>query len=293
MRLPILLTGALLFVLARGPVAGQAAAVQELRPPAERIADGVELHRLDDPSLLDPPGPVTVQALQLDPGKIRLEMGVAENKLPARETVAGIAARRYGAIAAVNAGFFALADGRPAGFLKVRGEILGATTRPRGAVAFRERRGRTLLLFDRVTAERQGPAYRTRLGSPAKDWARAPDAVGGAGLLLLDGLPIDDWADERLAAGFDTTRHPRTMIGADGKAIWLVTVDGRQPSRSLGMSFGELQGLARRLGLRSALNLDGGGSTTMVVRGQVVNHPSDEAGPRKVSDAIVVVPRKQ
>jgi hypothetical protein len=296
MRLHAPIAAALLFILTSIPLSSRSAAIAALRqssgPAVERVADGVELHRLDDPSLLDPRGPVAVQALKLDPGKIRLEMGVAENKLPARETVAGIAARRRGAIAAVNAGFFALADGRPAGFLKAGGQILGATTRPRGAVAFRARRGRTLLLFDRVTAERQGPAYRTRLGSRSNDWARAPDAVGGAGLLLIDGRPIDDWADERLAAGFDTTRHPRTMIGDDGRAIWLVTIDGRQPSRSLGMSFAELQGLARRLGLRSALNLDGGGSTTMVVHGHVVNHPSDEAGPRKVSDAIVVLPRK-
>jgi hypothetical protein len=287
MRLHALLAAALLFVLAGGPAPSQSAAV----PALERIADGVELQRLDDPSLLNPAGPVAVQALKLDPRKIRIEIGIAADKLPARETVLGIAARR-GAIAAVNAGFFALADGRPAGFLKVRGQILGATSRPRGAVGFRDRRGRTLLLFDRVTAARQGPAYRTSFGSSAKEWGRAGDAVGGAGLLLLDGRAIDNWAEERITPGFDTARHPRTMIGEDGGAIWLVTIDGRQPARSLGMNFAELQGLARRLGLRSALNLDGGGSTTMVVRGTVVNQPSDETGPRKVSDAIVVLPRK-
>lgn len=287
MRLHALLVAALLFVLTGGPATSQSAAV----PALDRIADGVELHRLDDPSLLSPAGPVAVQALKLDPRKIRIEIGIAADKLPARETVPDIAARR-GAIAAVNAGFFALADGRPAGFLKVRGRILGATSRPRGAVGFRDRRGRTLLLFDRITAARQGPAYRTSLGSSAKEWARAGDAVGGAGLLLLDGRAIADWTEEKITPGFDTTRHPRTMIGDDGQAIWLVTIDGRQPALSLGMNFAELQGLARRLGLHSALNLDGGGSTTMVVRGHVVNHPSDETGPRKVSDAIVVLPRK-
>ena len=83
------------------------------------------------------------------------------------------------------------------------------------------------------------------------------------------------------------------MIGEDNKgAIWLITVDGRQPALSLGMSFTELQTLARRLGLRSALNLDGGGSTTMVVQGNIVNHPSDPTGPRTVSDAILVFPAK-
>ena len=84
------------------------------------------------------------------------------------------------------------------------------------------------------------------------------------------------------------------MIGtaADG-TIWLVTVDGRQPEVSVGMSLVELRSLARRLGLVNALNLDGGGSTTMWVQGQVVNKPSDATGPRKVSDALLVYGAKR
>ena len=155
---------------------------------------------------------------------------------------------------------------RPAGFLKKRGTVVGRARRPRGAVAFTERSGKTRLLFDRVSvvlSPKGKLEYQPRLGTSAKDWARAANAVGGAGLLMLNGRELTEWADEQLSTGFDTTRHPRTMIGVDAQdAIWLVTVDGRQPSLSLGMSFTELQGLSRRLGLRSSLNLDGGGSTT-------------------------------
>jgi exopolysaccharide biosynthesis protein len=83
------------------------------------------------------------------------------------------------------------------------------------------------------------------------------------------------------------------MIGTSkGSTIWLVTVDGRNPAISLGMSFTELQHLAKKLNLVNALNLDGGGSTTMVVKGRIVNHPSDAAGPRKVSDALIVTRRE-
>ena len=57
------------------------------------------------------------------------------------------------------------------------------------------------------------------------------------------------------------------------------------------MSLFELRALVQRLGLRNALNLDGGGSTTMWVEGQIVNSPSDAAGPRKVSDALIVTQR--
>jgi exopolysaccharide biosynthesis protein len=113
--------------------------------------------------------------------------------------------------------------------------------------------------------------------------------LGGAGLLIRDGRSIEDWSLETFAKGFAESRHPRTMIGtaADG-TIWLVTVDGRQPQLSAGMTLEELRAFAQRLDLANALNLDGGGSTTMWVQGQVVNSPSDATGPRPVSDALLV-----
>ena len=133
--------------------------------------------------------------------------------------------------------------------------------------------------------------YTTVDGSEA-DWEKAEAIVGGAGLLLLHGRIITDWRVEQLAQTFAQTRHPRTLVGthADG-SIWLVTVDGRQPRLSAGMSLVELRGLVQRLGLTNALNLDGGGSTTMWVGGKIVNSPSDAAGPRKVSDALILTRR--
>ena len=123
----------------------------------------------------------------------------------------------------------------------------------------------------------------------ARAWQEAPDAVGGAGLLVSHGKAVTDWTPEKTADGFRADRHPRTLVGVghDG-SIWLIAIDGRNPALSVGMSFAELQRTALALGLRDALNLDGGGSTTLVVRGEVVNRPSDPTGPRQVSDAIVV-----
>lgn len=264
-------------------------------PPPRQLADGIQLYELNDQALLSPPGPIAVQALRLDPGKVTLEIGLAQGE-PSRETVGVIASRREAAVAAINAGFFSLETGRPQAFLKQGGKVISGTARARGAVGISVRRGRTTLVFDRLlvtTKDRSTPAYKTLLGTSPREWASAPHGISGAGLLMLNGRELDDWTDEKIAAGFDTTRHPRTVIATDRQgAVWLITVDGRQPSVSLGMSFDELKGLARRLGLRSALNLDGGGSTTMWVKGDVVNSPSDKEGPRKVSDAILVLPRK-
>jgi hypothetical protein len=144
------------------------------------------------------------------------------------------------------------------------------------------------------TAVRISARYRAEAGADSRRWESAYDIVGGAGLLVRDGKPIEDWTVEDLRQGFDTERHPRTMIGVDGRGdVWLVAVDGRQLNHSIGMTFGDLQRLAARLGLRDALNLDGGGSTTLVVRDAIANQPSDPQGPRKVSDALIVTARRR
>ncbi len=71
----------------------------------------------------------------------------------------------------------------------------------------------------------------------------------------------------------------------------LVTIDGRQPGESIGMPLTTLAELLIELGAVEAMNLDGGGSTTMVVQDKIVNRPSDATGERPVSDAILVFPK--
>ena len=85
-------------------------------------------------------------------------------------------------------------------------------------------------------------------------------------------------------------RDPRTAIGLTAdRRLLLVTVDGRQPGFSVGMTLPELAALMRRLGATDALNVDGGGSSTMVVGGRVLNRPSDATGERAVANAIAVL----
>jgi hypothetical protein len=91
--------------------------------------------------------------------------------------------------------------------------------------------------------------------------------------------------------GWVHKRNPRTIAGVDAQGrTLLVTADGRQTT-SLGLSIKEAADVAQSLGMVDALNLDGGGSTAMVVDGQVVNSPSDAAGERAVGDALTLLPR--
>lgn len=127
-------------------------------------------------------------------------------------------------------------------------------------------------------------------------WGLQPDWLGqgvvhalGGGPRLLRGGKIDITAEEeRFQPDITLGRAPRTALGttADGKLV-LVTVNGRQDNISIGMSLQELAELMQNLGAMEAMNLDGGGSSTMVVRGIVLNAPSD-GRPRAVSNAVLV-----
>ncbi len=136
------------------------------------------------------------------------------------------------------------------------------------------------------------------------------ESVGGSPILVKDGKRwFTDPGDN-----FTNGRHPRTMVGwTPGGDTLLVTVDGRQPATSVGMTLHETTDLLIGLGATEAMNLDGGGSTTFVRAGSVVNSVSDvevhsggktmlrhsvQSGDkvlrhveRAVASALVIVPR--
>ncbi len=118
------------------------------------------------------------------------------------------------------------------------------------------------------------------------------ELVGGWPRIVRSGKSIFDSPDfpENAEAAVFSKRHPRTGIGfsADSTRLFFVTVDGRQES-SVGMSLPEFARLMVAQGIADGLNLDGGGSTTLVVNGEIVNSPSDPTGERPVGNCILLV----
>jgi exopolysaccharide biosynthesis protein len=128
--------------------------------------------------------------------------------------------------------------------------------------------------------------------SDKKNWPRASNILGGGPQLIQQGKLAITNVSEKISGTFVHDGHPRTAIAKlEGGKLLLVTVDGRQPGESIGMSLTTLAELLLELGAVEAMNLDGGGSTTMVLHNKLVNKPSDEAGERPVSDAILVFSR--
>lgn len=119
--------------------------------------------------------------------------------------------------------------------------------------------------------------------------------VGGWPRVLHDGRNVAGEAAilEGTISRNAEARHPRTAIGfsRDSSTLFLVVVDGRSPT-SVGVTLVELGELMRGLGAWQALNFDGGGSTTMVIEGAIVNAPSDTTGERAVGNALLLLRKR-
>jgi hypothetical protein len=114
--------------------------------------------------------------------------------------------------------------------------------------------------------------------SPVTDWDGLSGGLAGGQLLVQNGAKrtLAEWRTQNFGESHITGRQPRTAVGrsADGRGL-LVTIDGRQTGWSVGMTVAELAATMLALGAVDALNLDGGGSTTMTIGGAIRNRPSE------------------
>ena len=130
----------------------------------------------------------------------------------------------------------------------------------------------------------------------AQTWPQRLDAVSvvsSGPVLIVEGK--DARLDEN---SFNRNRHPRSAVGTKGKKVYLVTVDGRNAENAQGVSLWEFTKIMHWIGAEDAINLDGGGSTTLYVEGEngtgIVNHPSDNKkfdreGERHVVNALLFI----
>ena len=187
-----------------------APAAQEIVPglgAGRVVAPGVLHFTLTDPALLNPQAPISVQLLRLDLTQVDLTTDLALGDRQGRATVLS-AARRRQAIAAVNAGFFALHNGDPIGPLRVDGELVSDGTLGRAAAAMipNGRGGKPAWLFDRAGVALA--AVLERGGSIAIDGVDTTRAVGALMLYTPRYGPHSDtaptgieWVLEPQAAG--------------------------------------------------------------------------------------------
>jgi len=123
------------------------------------------------------------------------------------------------------------------------------------------------------------------------DYRTIQTLTGGWPRIVRNGHSIAAKVDsiEGTFPKFSEVRHPRTGVGfsKDRTVVYFITVDGRQESSS-GMNLEEFANFMLAVGVYQGLNLDGGGSTTMVIGSKVVNSPSDKTGERAVGNSLLL-----
>ncbi|MCH5296323.1 MAG: phosphodiester glycosidase family protein [Ruminococcus sp.] len=181
----------------------------------------------------------------------------------------------YNVVAGVNADFYNMTTGQPSGAFVMEGKIVNnANNRPFFAI------------LDDGTAV---------IGANNTDWNKykehVTEAVGGSLVLVKDGADVTASA----SGDYNTDRHSRTCVGitAEGEVVMMV-LDGRQEPFSAGGSMHELAQIMLEAGCVSAINLDGGGSTTFAAKQEgensvtIVNRPSD-GSERSISSSLMIV----
>ena len=195
-------------------------------------------------------------------------------------------AEKNNAIAAINGTFFDIRNGGSVDFIKVNDTVINQNRKEKNNIRALHHRA-AVVINEHLLSIKKWDGTDT--------WE---NNLSDKNIMLSGPLLILNNEKEKLdSVPFNRLRHPRTAIGikADGTVL-LLTVDGRQQN-SAGMSLFELTKVMKWLGCTSAINLDGGGSTTLWVKGYgdngVVNYPSDNKkwdheGQRKVANVIYI-----
>ena len=177
--------------------------------------------------------------------------------------------------AAINAGFFAVVNpgrGYPIGALKINGNLINQPYDGRGCLAWND----------------QDEAVFSVASEELNYWYDMTNIIQAGPLLLHNGFFSS--IDEGFNSSLLSARHPRSAVGLSQKGEWVfMIVDGRNGMHSSGATISELTEILRSNGIPYALNLDGGGSTEMIVDGKIYNMPSD-AHERRISYALGVIP---
>jgi len=202
-----------------------------------------------------------------------LRMVLAGDKVGSPGETTSAAAKRTGAVLAVNAGGFYAHDGGllPIGITVIDGEVL------------------TFYTYDKdlsfVGFNRNGQLVGGQIET--EEQLAALDVLHGSSFLptLLKG-----GKKQPIPAAWANTRHPRTLIGHfKNDDLLFVVIDGRREGWSMGVTLEEAQSKLQEFNVRDAYNLDGGGSSTFYYDGKILNRPSD-GRERRVTTNIVIIP---
>ena len=182
---------------------------------------------------------------------------VGANKAP----LATIAVENYGVIGGINGGYFAGA--KPIGILRRQGHTDNAKFWPQRSAFGWNEKGETIFIDGKEVAS---------ISSDSR-FDKYTEMLQAGPLLLKNGEYSEN--TENIRENVLNMRHPRTIVGTDGKRVMWAVIDGRDNMHSVGATIEETRKVCKWLGMTTALNLDGGGSSSLWWRGNTFSLPSN------------------
>ncbi len=227
-------------------------------------------------------GTQNINIIEIDGRKKKIKYGIAAENPNKKLSKIAI---EHKAEAAINGSYFNMLEGQSVCYLRLNGNVIDTTYSS-------EFNGRTngIVLIDKQKIEIEA-------WNKSKEIAGTefPTALASGPLMIKDGNICDF---STVSQSFINTKHPRSAICITrDKKILLVTVDGRHEGNAIGINIRELAHLVKLLGAYDALNLDGGGSTSLWLKqaeeNGIVNCPSDNRtfdhrGERRIANAIYI-----
>lgn len=257
-----------------------------------------------------------IHVLDIDPKEYKIIATLASHVPTRRQTVSSLV-RSNGAVAGINGGFFYITpkgEARPAGALKVDSKWLGQPRKPRAAIGWNT--NNNLVLVDRILTQSKKNKQNTpvidvlpQIDKSAKAktaWQQFDYIVGGTPLLIKNKKIFDNHAPEKTLSSFITDRHARTAVCIKPNQHWLLVVASHTKAADRpyvqniieGLTIEELTQFLQKQGCVDAINLDGGGSSTLVLNNKIKNWPAGDCDDllhmyheRPVLDGILIYPR--
>ena len=213
--------------------------------------------------------------------KMKIEFGFSKSDLKKTSSLA----KSTKALAAINGGFFNIDDGGSVSYFEINDSVISRQRNPelKWGVSDDIINGAIIIVNDSIINIERA------LSEQFYESSNKELAVLVTGPVLL----LNSESTTLPQKKFVTNRHPRTCLCKKQTSLVFITIDGRSKEAE-GMNLFEVQKFLLSLGCIDAINLDGGGSTTMWIHNKgVVNFPSDKTGERPVSNVLLLVNKEQ
>ena len=243
----------------------------------DQLKDTIFFRQIVTDSLFDSNQIISILSIKKNSKKYKIGFVYSSSELKGTSEFA----EENSALAAVNGGFFDMDKGGSVTYFEMNDTVINRNISKKNKWGKPKNLMNGVVILDKNDSIIIDYAKQEQFYETSKDEKTV--LVAGP-VLYLNSKPV-----EMPDLKFVNKRHPRTCLCTTDDSVVFITIDGRSKNAH-GMNLYEVQDFLKSLKCIDAINLDGGGSTTMWIKNRgIVNNPSDKKGERPVANALLIV----